>query len=67
MPSGMMLACQANPAATLTVAHLAELIRTPWFALVLAPWLVLGTVALIRADRRDIPEIMRWLSRWGRK
>src|SRR5258708_4068534 len=24
--------------------------------------LVLGTIALVKADRKDIPEIMRWLS-----
>jgi hypothetical protein len=29
--------------------------------------LVLGTIALVKADRKDIPEIIRWLSRWGRK
>lgn len=49
------------------VSHLTDLMRVPWPLLVVAPWLVLGTVALVRADRKDIPEIMRWLSRWGRR
>lgn len=29
--------------------------------------LVLGTIALVKADRKDIPEIIRWLSQWDRK
>jgi hypothetical protein len=29
--------------------------------------LVLGTIALVKADRKDVPEIVRRLSRWGRK
>jgi hypothetical protein len=35
--------------------------------LALVTLLVLGTIALLRADRKDIPEVVRWLSRWGRK
>jgi hypothetical protein len=55
----MMLNYKANPVVAMIVGHVTELIKTPW--------LVLSTVALIRADRKDIPEVMRWLSRWGRK
>jgi hypothetical protein len=29
--------------------------------------LILGLVALIRADRQDIPKITRALAQWGRK
>lgn len=35
--------------------------------IVAAPWVILGTIGLIKADRKDIPEVIRWLSRWGRK
>ena len=35
--------------------------------LVVATWLVLGSIALLRADRKDIPQVTWWLSRWGRR
>jgi len=37
-----------------------------WLVLAATP-LILGLVALIRADRQDIPKITRALAQWGRK
>jgi hypothetical protein len=30
-------------------------------------WLVLGSIALLRAERKDIPKMTWWLSRWGKR
>jgi|SRR6185437_3414209 len=31
------------------------------------PLTILGVVALLRARREDVPTIVEWLSRWGRR
>jgi hypothetical protein len=36
-------------------------------AVVVAPWIILGTIGLIKADKKDIPEVIRWLFNWLRK
>jgi hypothetical protein len=32
-----------------------------------ASWVILGTIGLLKADKKDIPEITRWLFFWLRK
>ncbi|MFI9577211.1 hypothetical protein ACIG5D_37755 [Microbispora rosea] len=46
---------------------------SPWVAIVVAvigsvqfARIVLGVVALLKADRKDVPAIVRALARWGK-
>lgn len=34
---------------------------------IVLPTVVLGSIALVKCDRRDIPEIMRWIFGRGRR